>query len=202
MLQRGNDQERGKPGCDWMPPVNLQPRITAIPMTRHPADLLPLNPTGAGLLLTPCPGTKGVPAATALDQLRAAGAEAVMTLMPEAELASHGVADLAQLCAQRGLRWFHLPIEDDHAPEQAFAQAWGSQGAEVHRLLDEGRVIAVHCKGGSGRTGLMAAQILLQRGWSKDAATAAVKGLRPHALGLAVHQEYLAGLASGDTHRE
>lgn len=171
-------------------------------MTQHPSDLLPLNPTGAGLLLTPCPGTQGVAVATALDQLRAAGAEAVITLMPETEMARHGVMDLAQLCAQRGLRWFHLPIEDDHAPEEAFDQAWRTQGADVHRLLDTGRVIAVHCKGGSGRTGLMAAQILLERGWSRDQATAAVKALRPHALSLAVHQAYLAGLASGETHRK
>lgn len=168
-------------------------------MTQHPSDLLPLIPVGAGLLLTPCPGTKGVETATALDQLRAAGAEALITLMPEAEMAAQGVTDLARLCEQRGLRWFHVPIEDDHAPGQAFAQAWRTQGAEVHQLLNTGHVIAVHCKGGSGRTGLMAAHILLERGWSKDEATAAVKALRPHALTLAVHRDHLAQLASGET---
>jgi hypothetical protein len=104
------------------------------------------------------------------------------------------VTDLGQLCAQRGLQWFHLPIEDEHAPEADFDAAWQTQRPAVHRLLDAGKKIAIHCKGGSGRTGLMAAQILVERGWPKDEATRAVKALRPNALSLAVHQDYLAGL--------
>jgi len=64
----------------------------------------------------------------------------------------------------------------------------------VHRLLDAGKRIAVHCKGGSGRTGLMAAQILVERGYTKEDALAAVKALRPKALSLAAHQDYLARL--------
>jgi hypothetical protein len=40
----------------------------------------------------------------------------------------------------------------------------------------------------------MAAQILVERGCSKDEARAAVKALRPNALSLDVHQDYLAGL--------
>jgi protein-tyrosine phosphatase len=52
----------------------------------------------------------------------------------------------------------------------------------------------VHCKGGSGRTGLMAAQILVERGYAKEDALAVVKALRPNALSLAVHQDYLARL--------
>jgi protein-tyrosine phosphatase len=163
-------------------------------MNSHPSDLLPLNQQGAGLILTPCPGSKGVAAPLALEQLQAAGADAVITLMPAAEMASNAVTDLAQLCAQRGLRWFHLPIDDDHAPAAEFVAAWRTQGPAVHQLLDAGRKVAIHCKGGSGRTGLMAAQILIERGWSKDEAARAVKALRPKALGLAVHQDYLSEL--------
>ncbi len=165
-------------------------------MNTHPSDLLPINPEGAGLILTPCPGTRGVDAATSLEQLHAAGADALITLMPEAEMASNGVSDLAQLCADRGVQWFHLPIEDEHAPEEDFAAAWQTQRAAVHQLLDAGKKIAIHCKGGSGRTGLMAAQILLERGGSQDDAVAAVKALRPNALSLVVHQEHLLQVAA------
>lgn len=162
----------------------------------HPSDLLPLNQGSAGFILTPCPGTRGVDAAAAVEQLQAAGAAALLTLMPSGEMASNGVGTLGELCAQRGLQWFHLPIEDDHAPAADFAAAWQAQRDAVHRLLDGGKRVAIHCKGGSGRTGLMAAQILLERGWSQDAAVAAVKAVRPNALSLPVHQEYLVQLAA------
>lgn len=168
-------------------------------MNSHPSDLLALNQEGAGLILTPCPGTKGVEAAVALEQLQASGADALITLMPDAELASNAVSDLAELCAQRGLQWFHLPIEDERAPDDDFATAWQAQRQAVHRLLDTGKRVAIHCKGGSGRTGLMAAQILVERGCSKEAAVATVKALRPNALSLAIHQAYLDRLAVSST---
>ena len=164
-------------------------------MHTHPSDLLSLSGDSAGLILTPCPGTKSVDTGTALDQLKAVGAEALITLMPEAEMAANAVSDLPQLCVQHGLQWFQLPIEDEHAPAADFVAAWQAQRAAVHALLDAGKRIAVHCKGGSGRTGLMAAQILIERGYSKEQATAAVKALRPKALGLAVHVDYLQQLA-------
>lgn len=163
-------------------------------MNTHPADLLPLDREGGGLILTPCPGTKGVPPGVALVQLKAVGAGAVITLMPEDEMASNAVANLGELCAAAGLQWFHLPIADERPPEADFAAAWQSQRSAVHQLLDAGGKIAIHCKGGSGRTGLMAAQILIERGRSKDEARAAVKTLRPQALSLDVHQDYLSGL--------
>ncbi|EXI64078.1 MAG: Protein tyrosine/serine phosphatase [Candidatus Accumulibacter adjunctus] len=166
-------------------------------MNTHPSDLLPLQQGSAGFILTPCPGTRGVDAPESVGQLQAAGATALLTLMPSSEMASNGVSTLGELCAQRGLQWFHLPIEDDHAPAADFAAAWQAQRDAVHRLLDAGQRVAIHCKGGSGRTGLMAAQILLERGWSKDAAVAAVKAVRPKALSLPVHQDYLAQLAVG-----
>jgi len=60
----------------------------------------------------------------------------------------------------------------------------------VHALLRQGQKVAIHCKGGSGRTGLVAAQILLELGLDKIEAKQRVQALRPYALTLAQHLAY------------
>ena len=106
------------------------------------------------LLLTPCPGTQQVPLPLALDQLRFAGAHGVVTLMTATELAELDLAHLGRQVEQEGMRWFHLPIEDDQAPDAAFEQAWQQALPQLTGLLREGKHLVIHCKGGSGRTGL------------------------------------------------
>jgi hypothetical protein len=46
------------------------------------------------LIFTPCPGTKGATLRDSLAQLKAAGAEAVITVMLDDEMASNGVTGL------------------------------------------------------------------------------------------------------------
>ncbi len=159
----------------------------------HPYDELLINPgTGAtaALLFTPCPGTKEVPLASALAQLKAAGAKAVLTLTPDNEMQQLQVTDLPAQCRTLDLAWFHCPIEDDQAPGLAFAQGWQQAQAYVHDLLRQGEKVAIHCKGGSGRTGLMAAQILLELGLDKIEVKQRVQALRPYALTLKPHLDY------------
>jgi len=163
----------------------------------HPFDVLPLDQeNAAGLIFTPCPGTKGTPVPQALETLKQAGASALITLMPTAELASHQAQALGQYCEAAGLAWFHCPIEDDHAPQADFANAWQHAGPVVHQLLSAGKTVAIHCKGGSGRTGLIAAQILFERGQDKDVVKSTVQALRPYALTLTPHVEYFKQLTA------
>lgn len=161
----------------------------------HPITDLNL-PNGAVLGLMPCPGVKAPPLEQALVDIQAWGADAVLTLMEPEELARHGVAELGERVQALGLRWFHLPIEDDHAPEAAFEQAWARQQAAILALLRQGGKLALHCKGGSGRTGLVATRLLLALGWELKPAMATVKALRPNALSLPVHQQWIADQAA------
>ena len=64
----------------------------------------------------------------------------------------------------------------------------------MHTLLRQGEKVAIHCKGGSGRTGLVAAQILLELGLDKIEAKQRVQALRPYALTLAPHLAYFNAL--------
>lgn len=157
----------------------------------HPLFELPLAQGGA-LGLMPCPGTQSLPVGEALQQVKAWGASAVLTLMEADELVQHGVGNLGATVQALGLSWFYLPIEDDHAPEAAFAAAWAQQGPAILALLQGGGKLALHCRGGTGRTGLIAARLLLALGWAEADAVAAVKALRPKALSLPVHCQWLA----------
>ncbi|WP_333607173.1 phosphatase domain-containing protein [Arsukibacterium sp.] len=160
----------------------------------HPFDILPLS--AGQLLFTPCPGTKGVGLNESIAQLKAAGVTAIITLMPEQELAQNNADNLGAICAGLEIKWFQLPIADDCAPDQAFQHAFADHKAEILALLQANQTVAIHCKGGSGRTGLMAAILMLQLGYSKADAMAKVQQLRPKALCHPVHQTYFANFSA------
>ena len=156
----------------------------------HPFDILNLD-NGARLVFTPCPGTKEASLPDALKTLQAAGADAVVTMMPDAELGEFKADAMPAECAALGLVWFHLPVEDDCAPEAPFAAAFASHKTDLLARLAAGQTLAIHCRGGSGRTGLMAAILLLEAGYAPAVVKEMVQGLRPKALTLAPHVNYL-----------
>ena len=160
-------------------------------MSSHPFDKLPLS-DGSTLIFTPCPGTRGADLRASLAQLAEAGTKAVVTLMPDDEMARNDVSELPRVCSEMGLQWFHFPIEDDASPGELFQAAWSKDKQRVLGILDQHGAVAIHCKGGSGRTGLMAAIILLERGMHQEQVVAQVKSLRPNALKLKPHTDYLA----------
>lgn len=164
-------------------------------MQQHPYFSLECPDQRGTLLLTPCPGTLEVSLDQALRELKAAGATALISLMTQAEMTKHRVEQLATQCAAHQLEWFHLPVEDEGAPTDEFTRAWPQVSARVHKRLDAGSSVAVHCKGGSGRTGVIAAHILIERGVSANEAMRQVKALRPNAFVHPVQVDYVLGLA-------
>lgn len=164
-------------------------------MTKHPCFPLVSPDHRGSLLMTPCPGTVDSDVSNALLDLKAAGATTVVTLMTRAEMALNGVDCLQEQCMKLGLAWIHLPVEDEGAPTEEFADAWTLAGQEIHKRLDTNETVAIHCKGGSGRTGLLAAQILMERGVPMPSAIERIKSLRPNAFIHAVQLDYIAQLA-------
>lgn len=157
----------------------------------HPYDILQLV-NDAKLIFTPCPGTQNTTLKDAVNTLADAGATVLITAMPMVELAINQVQTLPQVCNANGIQWVHLPVEDDESPEQAFTEKLHQHKSELLELINNKATIAIHCKGGSGRTGLIAAVLLLESGQSWQRVKEQVQSLRPRALTLDVHLNFLS----------
>ncbi|WP_050933932.1 cyclin-dependent kinase inhibitor 3 family protein [Vibrio harveyi] len=159
----------------------------------HPTWQLDLE--AGALVLTPCPGTKGVELQASLEQLKAQGVEAIVTALDNAELAAKDVSALGELTQQLGMKWFQIEIEDDCAPDEEFAAKWSQASPELHAILAQDGKVAMHCMGGSGRTGLFAAHLLLEKDWALEDIVREVQALRPGAFTKPVQVEYIERVA-------
>lgn len=161
----------------------------------HPTWQLDLE-TGA-LVLTPCPGTKGADLDASLAQLKVQGVEAIVTALDSEELASKNVSELGEKAQVLGMQWFQIEIEDDCAPGADFAAKWQAASPALHQVVDNGGKVAMHCMGGSGRTGLIAAHLLLEKSWDLSKIVQEVQSLRPGAFTKPIQIEYINGVANG-----
>lgn len=159
----------------------------------HPLEIAEISPdAGYGQIgLTLCPGKKqpfalsgGWDRDLTLDLNRIAGwgACAVVTLMEEHELHTLKVPALGVEVEARHMDWIHLPIPDISVPDRAFEHQWAQAGPGLRALLRNGFNVLVHCKGGLGRSGTIAARLLTELGWLPDDAIAAVRAARPGAI--------------------
>jgi protein-tyrosine phosphatase len=160
----------------------------------HPTWELEILEGKSALILTPCPGTKEADLNSSLKQLKAQGVQAVVSAIKLAEMDKKGVAELPQAIQALDMAWFHLPIEDDSIPDQAFAEKWKQVSPELHKIINSGGKLALHCMGGSGRTGLLAAHLLLELDWDLEKIKSEVKALRPNAFTKDCQIEYIEQL--------
>lgn len=156
----------------------------------HPYDILPVL-QGARFIFTPCPGTKEEDLVRSVATLKAAGTDAVISLLSNTELGMLGVAALGDEIQRHNMAWYQLPIEDDCAPQAPFFDVFELVKDDLQARLDSGETIAIHCRGGTGRTGLMAAILLLEAGESWETVKNQIQSIRPKALTLAPHLAYI-----------
>ncbi len=159
-------------------------------MNQHPFETLALS-NGAKLLFTPCPGTKTVSLEKSLLQLKQQGVAMLLTLMFDKEMQENNALLLPQLCQKHQIKWLQLPIIDDEAPQETFEHQWQKHKELILNEINNKGVVAVHCKGGTGRTGTVISLILLELGWSAANIKQHVQSLKPKALGIQKQIDYL-----------
>lgn len=157
-------------------------------------NVLPLDRGGALILSAHPASLPGLTPEQAVNQYGDYGARALLSLVTAKELEQLGLNNLSALCAARGLDWLHGPIHDYQAPDHHFDRWWLTQRDSLHALIDQGQSIALHCWGGRGRTGTVAARILVERGLSPRLAIDRVRQHRPGAIETADQEKYVLAL--------
>lgn len=164
-------------------------------MATYPYVITPLSLPGRPGII----GLASVPGRIDLDTdiaaIRAWGAASVVTLQPQEELEWLGIGHLGLAMRTAGLEWHHLPILDLRAPEARFEAAWEAVSAAVLARLERGERIVVHCRGGFGRTGTVAACLLVARGMPPAAAIELIRHTRPGSIETTEQESYVLARA-------
>lgn len=110
------------------------------------------------------------------------GAQALVTLIEDLEFKLLSVPEFPKKARSLGITWFHLPIVDVSVPDSSFEEKWETVGEELRRMLRNRQKIVIHCRGGLGRTGLIAARLLVEFGMEPGEAIRRVRAARPGAI--------------------
>lgn len=171
----------------------------------HPLQIAKASPSpGLGSIgITFCPGKKQ-PAAMSgswdrdlgldLDAVRDFGASALVTLIEDHEIEALGVTALREETIRRHMDWLHLPIADVSVPGREFEEAWQVHGPGLRARLRDGFNVVVHCKGGLGRAGTIAAQLMTELGAHPEEAIMQVRSVRNGAIETLAQEDYVRGL--------
>lgn len=155
--------------------------------------------------ITFCPGKHDLNAATGawqrdlgldLDEIKKWGASLILTLVEKEELEQLHVTDLGAGVEARGMEWLHLPIRDASVPSALFEKSWLTHGERIRCLLRDGSHVVVHCKGGQGRAGMIAARLLAELGMAPDEAMRLVRSKREGAIETRAQEDVVRGAKS------
>jgi len=107
---------------------------------------------------------------------RRAGVDAVVSLLTPHENKDLQLAEEFKLAQAHGLKFVSLPIEDRSVPS-----SWEDASravAKATEMLQQGKNVAVHCRQGIGRSGIVAAAVLIKSGSTPGDALTQISGAR------------------------
>ena len=104
----------------------------------------------------------------------------VVSMTEAAEMAMLGAGDLPERLEGIGAIWRHFPVVDFGTP--APDASWAALSAELHKSLESGQNVLLHCRGGLGRSGMVALRLMVERGEAVEQALTRLRAARPGAV--------------------
>jgi protein-tyrosine phosphatase len=104
------------------------------------------------------------------------GVGAVLSLLTPDEEESLDLTKESQMAKACGVDFFSLPIADRQVPVSQTEVIAALE--KVNLQLSSGRNVVVHCRQGVGRSGLVAASLLITKGWDASRAIEQVSAVR------------------------
>ena len=114
---------------------------------------------GSGLLAVMAKPVAGEWIDDEFSGLASAGLMQVVSLLEEHEAYEVGLRDEASLCEKHGLQFVSFPIPDRGTPDSL--TSFAATTKKLYRDVASGINTVIHCRAGIGRTGLVAAGVLL-----------------------------------------
>ena len=107
------------------------------------------------------------------------GTNTLVSVMEEHEYSSYGIPELFERDLIGDIEVLRFAIEDMNIPKEAEAEEYEALIRDIVDRMRQGKNVVVHCRGGFGRTGTVAACVLVALGnHSADEAIAAVRASR------------------------
>ena len=96
------------------------------------------------------------------------GIRCLVSLLEPHEIKELGLSSAPALCAANGIAFVHFPLKDRGVPSASMKTI--ELVEEVYQTILRGENVVIHCRAGIGRTGLLAASVLVRHGHSPQEA--------------------------------
>ena len=204
-MQTGYAKKAARAPCNATPEqlaeayrIGITPRTSITSPLR--IDAINLEFGNAAIGMTLCPGKRGESnygspwkrdLIADMEVIREWDCRILVTVMELGELEAFHVTNLGASATSAGIQWYHIPITDGDPPDERFEVLWPVVALVVLDTLRAGQRVVIHCRGGLGRTGMIACLLLIELGWSRQSALDTVRQMRPGTVETSAQEYYV-----------